>query len=73
MDAVVAGAGLFVGVCGTAPAGRTTASVAVMPAEAESALSILLADEAATPPAPGATITTVSAVNILLTQLYSCP
>src|ERR1043165_4179546 len=45
-----------------------------MPAEAESSLSIRLADEAAMPPAPRATITTtVRAVNILLTQLYSCP
>jgi hypothetical protein len=45
-----------------------------MPADAERSLSIKLADDAAMPPAPRATIaTTVRAVNILLTQLYSCP
>jgi hypothetical protein len=70
MDAVAAGAGLFVGASSSAIAGRATADAAVVPAGTENSLSMTLADEAATPPAQSATITTtVRAVNILLTLL----
>ena len=74
MDAVAAAAGLILEVCWFAIVGRATADIAVGPDGAETSGSIGLADAAATPPAPSATITTtVRAVNILLTQLYSCP